>query len=137
MSFGRFSAKNVIPGYRMVSIGKKVIDNGLVDGIKEEFIETVKDNPVTSPVYNMGKDEGKKEGYIQASNIYEEKFYLQAQKFIEQKQLLKKDLEEYEELLGLYEQKIDELNSKIELSNEEKKYLQDLLMMERKLLKLR
>ena len=46
-------------------------------------------------------------------------------------------MEEYEELLDQYEQKINELQSQNELSEEENQSLNSLLLIERELLKLR
>lgn len=79
---------------------------------------------------------GKKEGYIQASQEYEDKLLKQAEKFLEQTAIFQAQKEEYEELLDMYERYIEELEGKDYLSQEEVEYLKQLLLAERKLRKM-
>ena len=80
--------------------------------------------------------EGLKKGYEQASAEYEKKLLEQADMFLKQKEQMqavdKKKEELLEELLG----EIERLDNKVKLTEEENRYLQELLLREHKLRKL-
>ena len=109
----------------------------VIDGIKEYCRrDRQEDNPVTSLLYREGKLDGKKEGYVAASNEYEKKLLTQADEFLKQKDLFSQQRDEYEKLLSEYEAEIERLEQKQARTEAENKYLQDLLMRERRLRRL-
>ena len=124
MGIIRFLKRSVIPGQMAVDIVKSVIEEkNLVKGIKKIAKETfTEDTPGLADLYNMGKYEGKKQGYVEASKEYEEKLLLQAEHFINQK-----------ELLDEYEIEIEKLEGKLNKTESENQYLSKLLSNERKL----
>lgn len=138
MGFKRFLKKSLIPGYRLKGIVENVATFGVVDGLKEEFKETyLEDMPGVSHIYNAGKYEGKKEGYIQASNEYEKKLLKQGEEFLKQTKIFESDKVRYEKLIDDYERYIDEMMQKNNMSNQEKDYMNQIMVMERKLKKLK
>ena len=74
-----------------------------------------------------------KQGYVEASKEYEEKLLLQAEHFINQKELLVNEVSDYEELLDEYEIEIEKLEGKLNKTESENQYLSKLLSNERKL----
>lgn len=135
MGFGRFLKKTLIPGYYQIEIAKQISDNGVKDGIKEIIKQDIEDTPVVSQIYNAGKYEGKKEGYNKASYEYEEKLLKQAELFLKEKDKFSKERESYEKLIDDYESYIESMTYKEDLSEEEQKYLNKIIIMERKLTK--
>lgn len=136
MGFKRFLKKTLIPGYNTIDIIQKVSENGIVDGIKEKMKEDyLEDMPGVSHVYNIGKYDGKKDGYIQASYEYEKKLLKQAEEFFNQKKDFNKQRDEYEQLINEYELYIEEMSTKESLTSEEEKYLNKIMIMERRLIK--
>ena len=137
MSFKRF-LKRQIPLLRTIDTVKNIVDEGsLVKGVKRTVKEDYcEDNPVTSAIYRAGQYDGKVEGYAEASEVYEAKLIDQAQQFLAQKKLAEDQIDAYKDLLDDYEQVIDELSSKVNRSEEENAYLQQLLILERQLRKL-
>jgi len=126
--------KALIPGYGYVNVIKKISENGLVDGVKEIIREDIlEDTPGISHVYNVGKHEGKMEGYVEASHEYEGKLLKQAEVFLKQTNDFESEKQEYEQLINDYEKYIDEMSSRANLSSEENEYLQKMMIMERKL----
>ncbi|MCC3865652.1 hypothetical protein K0040_15420 [Terrisporobacter petrolearius] len=138
MGVKRFLKKSLIPGYGLKSIVENVATFGVVEGLKEEFKETyLEDMPGVSHVYNAGKHEGKKEGYVQASYEYEKKLLKQAEEFINQQNAFNQQRDEYEQLINEYEIYIEEMSAKQSLTSEEETYLNKIMIMERKLIKAR
>ncbi|ETI65981.1 hypothetical protein [Neobacillus vireti] len=133
MGFKRFLKKSLIPGYDIYDITKKIKDNGLSEGIKERFREDLEDTPVISQVYQAGKYEGKKEGYVQASFEYEKKLIKQADTFLKQKKNFESERMEYEQLLDEYENYITEMSNRNDLSAEQNRYLQEMILVESEL----
>ena len=134
MGFKRFLKKSFIPGYRLKNVVENVVTFGVVDGLKEEFKETyLEDMPGTSHIYNAGKYEGKKEGYVKASNEYENKFIKQANEFLNQTKDITNQRDEYEQLLDDYGKYIDEMMQKDNLSEKEKDNMNQMMITERKL----
>ena len=127
------------PGTIAVDTVKNIInEGGVVKGckatIKREFTEN---NPLTSTLYKVGKQdgilEGKVEGYVEASNEYEKKLLSQADEFIKQLKDAQKERDEYEELLDAYEAEIRALTEKTNLTEAENELLRELLLKERQL----
>ncbi|EHK2400005.1 hypothetical protein [Clostridium perfringens] len=138
MGFKRFLKKSLIPGYELKSIFENVVTFGVVDGLKEEFKETyLEDMPGISHVYNAGKYDGKKEGYEKASNEYEKKLIKQADEFLKQENVFEIDRARYEQLIDDYEIYIEEMMKKSNMSNEEKDYMNQIMVIERKLKQLK
>lgn len=137
MGLGRFIIKTLNPTYTIFSVTKKIVENGLVDGVKEEMKEFIcEDHPVTSYVYKEGIYDGKKEGYANASDEYEKKLLKQADEFLKQSRIFESQKDGYEQLLDELENEIDELSEKINRTREENEYLQQLIMKDRKLRKM-
>jgi hypothetical protein len=113
-----FWKRMIIPLYNSKKVIKSVKKHGLVKGITEDTKELAKEAPIISSVYNIGKSdgvyEGKKKGYVQASNKYEKKLLEQAEKFKEQKVVLENDIEERDSLLKEYEVYIEEKEAELE-----------------------
>ena len=135
MGIFRFLKRSVIPGQIAVDIVESVIEEkNLVKGMKKIAKETfTEDMPVFADLYNMARYEGKKQGYVEASKEYEEKLLLQAEHFINQKELLVNEVSNYEELLDEYEIEIERLEGKLNKTESENQYLSKLLSNERKL----
>lgn len=138
MGLGRFVKHMVRPTTFCSDMAKNMIDEGgIVKGykktLKQEFTE---DNPITSAIYRSGKYDGKVEGYAEASDEYERKLIEQADLFLKQKKVYENERDKYEELLDVYEREIEVFENKVNKSEIEKEYLQELLSRKRKLRKL-
>lgn len=92
---------------------------------------------LTDKVFEKGRSLGKKEGYVQASFEYEKKLIKQAEEFLKQAKVFESDKARYERLIDDYERYIDEMMQKSNMSNEEKDYMNQIMVMERKLRKLK
>lgn len=137
MGFKRFMKKKIVPFYNVRDMIDKVQTHGLVNGIKEKMREDyLEDAPIISHIYNAGKHEGKKDGYIMASTEYEKKMFTQANAFLKQKEIFESQKQEYEQLLQEYENYIEEMNAKDHLTNEEQDNLLQIINIERELKKL-
>lgn len=120
--------------YNTFDIIQKVSENGIVDGIKEKMKEDcLEDMPGVSHVYNIGKYDGKKDGYIQVSYEYEKKLIKQAEEFLKQTKIFESDKARYEQLIDEYEIYIEDMMKKINMPNEEKDYMNQIMVIERKL----
>lgn len=137
MGLGRFLWRATGIGHRIDTVKNILDEESIVKGVKktvkEDFCE---DNPVTAHIYNVGKFDGKKDGYAQASEEYEAKLLEQADLFLKQIKDFKKEKEAYEELLKEYEVAIAELEEKANRTEQENQLLQSLLLKERQLKKL-
>ncbi len=119
---------------RIIDTTKNIIEEGSIkDGLRRTVREDIEDTPIVSNIYNMGKYEGKKQGYVDASKEYEEKLLSQAEHFINQKELLVNEVSNYEKLLDEYEVEIERLEGKLNKTESENQYLSKLLSNERKL----
>lgn len=138
MGLDRF-IKRQIPIIHTIDTIKNIVDEGSVkDGIKRTVKEDYcEDNPITSNIYKAGKYDGKIEGYNEASKVYEAKLIEQADAFLKQKKLAKEQIHAYESLLDEYKKEIDVLEDKFNRNQEENEYLQQLLLKERQLKKLK
>lgn len=65
------------------------------DDLKNYF----KSSPIFNNVYSLGISEGKKEGFIEAANVFEKKFKSQLESFLNKEKNLASDIEELERLL--------------------------------------
>ena len=77
-----------------------------------------------------------KEGYEEASAEYEHKLIEQADLFLKQTRVFEEERDEYEKLLDEYDKEIELLENKADKTDRENKYLQELLLKERKLIQL-
>ena len=74
MGLKNFLLKAIVPGYRRIEHANDIKEHGIISGIKEHVRREVQeDNPLTAAIYNNGKVDGKKEGYVAASAEYEKK----------------------------------------------------------------
>lgn len=80
--------------------------------------------------------EGKKQGYAEASDVYEKKLLEQANMFTKEKDAFTKERDEYEDLLDKFDKRICELQEKVNKSQQEVVLLNELLLKERELRKL-
>lgn len=80
--------------------------------------------------------EGERAGYARASDVYEKKLLDQADQFLAQTQLYEKERDAYETLLDEYEAEIQKLTNKVNRTEIENQYLQQLLLRECQLLKI-
>lgn len=135
MGFGRFLKHTLFPPSIYVDIIKNMKDEGsVIEGYKRTLKENYyEDNPISSRIYNAGRFEGKKEGYVDASQEYEKKLLSQADEYINQTKVFEKEKDAYEALLDEYEKEINFLELKVDKTEEEIAYLQELLLRERKL----
>lgn len=67
---------------------------------------------------NKGRDEGRKDGYVEASREYERKLRKQADEFLNQIKDIERERDEYEKLLDDYEKYIEELEKKYTSSDQ-------------------
>ncbi len=120
---------------RTIDTVKNMVEEGsVIEGIKRTAKEDLcEDNPITSRVYQAGRYDGKVEGYEEASDEYEEKLLKQADEFLRQKKIYESERAAYEELLDEYEVEIDTLSEKVNRTEAENEYLQQLLLRDRKL----
>ena len=120
---------------RTIDTVKNMVEEGsVIEGIKRTAKEDLcEDNPITSRVYQAGRYDGKVEGYEEASDEYEEKLLKQADEFLRQKKIYESERAAYEELLDEYEVEIDALSEKVNRTEAENEYLQQLLLRDRKL----
>lgn len=129
-----------------MSIFRRIMEAGLAadDLIKKSPGIAVSGLPLSAGIgkslknlYDEGKDEGRRDGYVEASYEYEKKLLKQAEEFLKQKEIAKSKRKQYDNLINEYENYIDELENKVQITEEEKEYLNRLLITERKLRRLK
>lgn len=137
MGLGRALWRSTTWG-RLIDTARNIKDEGsITDGcIKTQKENWTEDNPIGKLIYTSGKYDGKKEGYAEASDVYEKKLIHQAEEFIIQKRDFEREHDDYEALLDEYETELDRLSEKINKTEAEKEYLLQLLLMDRKLRKM-
>ena len=138
MGIKRFIWRSTSVG-RIVDTATNIADEGsIIGGLKRTYKEDVcEDNPLTTHIYNIGKYDGKIDGYTEASQQYESKLIEQADKFLNQTKIFEEQRDAYERLLDAYEKEIEKLKNKMSRTVEEHEYLTNLLQKERQLLKLK
>ena len=126
------------PNYHFWDTVRNIKDEGdIVDGIKRTVKEDLtEDNPLGKSNYATGKNDGAKEGYATASAEYEEKLLQQANEFLSQKRDFERERNHYETMWEEYEKEINSLTEKCNTSLQDCEFLQQLLLMERRLRKL-
>lgn len=134
MGLKRFIWRHTPEGALIDTIRSVVKEKSLIGGLKRMENEKWKeDNPVTSAIYKSRKYDGKKEGYVEASAVYEKKLLEQADTFLRQKEIFESQRNSYEDLLDQYEEEIDCLEKKVDRTEAENQLLQELLLRERQL----
>ena len=122
-----------------MSIFRRIMEAGLAadDFIKKSPGIAVSGLPLSAGIgkslknlYDEGKDEGRRDGYVEASYEYEKKLLKQAEEFLKQKEIAKSKRKQYDNY-------IDELENKVQITEQEKEYLNRLLITERKLRRLK
>lgn len=120
----------------------KILSNGVAIPIHKAVLEEVKDKvkegvkkaPILKQVYKMGECDGKKDGYTQASEKYEDKLIRQLQEFIKKENEYKVTSKEREDLLNEYEAYIEEKEAIIDqLTDEQLKLLEIIKEMKNKI----
>ena len=134
----RALVRNAIPGYTVGRVIKKFVKgDSLGDAIIHEGKEIIcEDTPGLNLIYDVGKFDGKQEGYQEASIEYEKKFVELTNMFLKQKMVHQRQVEEYNKLLDEYEEVITRLENKVEKTEIDNKNLMALLATERKLRRL-
>lgn len=134
MGIKRWLWKKTVIGSTVETVKNIYNEGSVIKGykktIKDEFCE---DNPFTAPIYKEGKLEGKKEGYAEASDVYNKKLLELADEFLKQEKIFSNKVKEYETLMDGYEAEIEKLEKKADRTEEENAYLRELLSRERKL----
>ena len=146
----------------LVKTAKKMIDNtnekGLVDGTVETYKSEIKDtrenSPLTAPLYRSAKQEGffegKKEGIKEQSQTDSIKYTQLEEAFLQLKnelqtvkeksaELQKNNdilLRKYEVLLDKFTQEISSLENKLNRTEEENSYLNNLVQKQQELIKM-
>lgn len=129
-----------------MSIFRRIMEAGLAadDFIKKNPGIAVSGLPLSAGIgkslknlYDEGKDEGRRDGYVEASYEYENKLLKQAEEFLKQKEIAASKRKQYDNLINEYEKYIDKLENKVQITEQEKEYLNRLLITERKLRRLK
>ena len=137
MGLKRMLWRNTGLGMAIDTIKNIVEEDGVMEGVKRTAKDYVcEDNPITSSVYRSGKYDGKLEGYEEASGEYKEKLLKQADEFLKQKNIYESKRDAYEALLDAYEAEIDTLLERVNRTEAENEYLQQLIIRDRKLRKM-
>jgi hypothetical protein len=106
----------------------------VVEEIKDKVKEGVKKAPILKQVYKMGEYDGKKDGYTEASEKYEDKLIRQLQEFVKKENEHKATSKEKEDLLNEYEAYIEEKETIIDqLTDEQLKLLEIIKEMKNKI----
>jgi hypothetical protein len=107
-------------------------ERSVVEGFKRTVREDLcEDNPITSRVYQAGRYDGKVEGYEEASDEYESKLLKQADEFLKQQEIFDSERDAYEQLLDDYDAEINAFSEKLDRTEAENEYLQQLLLRDR------
>lgn len=134
MGLGRMIWRSSLIGRSIDTVQNIAEEGSVIAGLKKTTKEDwCEDNPITSRLYQVGRYDGKVEGYEEASDEYEEKLLKLADEFLEQKHIFDSERDAYEALLDEYEAEIDALSEKVDRTEAENEYLQQLLLRDRKL----
>ena len=98
--------------------------------LKEDVCE---DNPITAAVYREGECNGEIKGINKASEKYEKKISALKEEFLKVQQDAEKEIVSYRNLLDECENVIEELENKLNRTQEENACLLRVLLLERKL----
>lgn len=137
MGIGRMLWRSTSIG-RIMDTTKNIVDErnlvkGLKKTIKKDYCE---DNPLTKVIYESGKYDGKIQGYEEVAEEYKNKLLKQADEFLKQTYIFESEKNAYEQLLDEYEKEIYKLYEKVNRTETENEYLQQLLLRERRLRKI-
>jgi len=94
--------------------------------------ELLKNAPIFKDVYSLGKAEGMRDGYIDASVIFEKKLKAQLIAFLEKEENLKLNVEELEKLLIEIEEFVKYLTNQTEMMRNKQLKLEESLQLELK-----
>lgn len=137
MGLNRWFLKSTVVGKTVNTAINMVEEHSIVKGVKKSVKEELcEDNPITSRVYKAGIYDGKVMGYVEASNEYEEKLLKQSDEFLKQKKVYESERDAYDKLLDEYEAEIESLSEKVNRTEIENNYLQQLILRDRKLRRL-
>ncbi len=95
----------------------------LKDGIKRVLRNGLEDDPITGLIYRVGQDEGKREGVVEASDVYQTKFEEQEKDFW-------KKVEEWDRVSHEKDVLLDECKEELERrenkNNEDDTYMKEI-----------
>lgn len=137
MGMKRMALRILVPGYtaaRQINMMKK---HGMKKGLEMEGNDLVNDVPIIGHLFRegqkQGRYEGKKEGYVDASEVYEKKMKEQANRFLSEKNKFSKTIDDYESLLDELQLYIQSLERKKVLSIGEKADLEQAIELQHNL----
>ncbi|WP_214701412.1 hypothetical protein [Exiguobacterium sp. s57] len=141
MGFKKRLLNLVVPvGPVLIPVVKNVTKHGVKDGLSEaqkeierDHNEMLKKSVFFRQAYDLGQHEGQKQGYIDASVIFEQKLKNQALEFLSKEQSVLTNLNELETLLEGMETYIEYLTQKKKLTDQENQNLKEALVLERRL----
>lgn len=144
MGFKKRLLNLVVPvGPVLIPVVKNVTKHGVKDGLSEAKKEIERDqnemlrkSPFFKHAYIAGQYDGQKQGYKDASVIFEQKLKTQALDFLTKEQNVLTNLSELESLLEGMEAYIKYLTQKSQLTDQENQNLNEALVLERQLKKL-
>lgn len=128
MGIKRFMWRSTSIG-RIIDTVTNIVDEGsITEGLKRTYKEDIcEDNPLTAQIYNMGRCDGKHDGYTEASQQYETKLLKQADEFLKQTKIFEDQRDAYNQLLNEYDVEIENLRNKVYSTEKENEYLSQLL----------
>lgn len=137
MGMKRMALRMLVPGYgvaRQINMMKK---HGMKKGIEMEANDLINDTPIVGHLLRegqrQGRYEGKKEGYIDASKVYEKKMKEQANRFLAEKNKFSETIDDYESLLDELQLYIQSLERKKVLSIDEEADLEQAIELQHNL----
>lgn len=117
------------PTVHTIETVKNMVDEkSVTKGLKRTFHEDIcEDSIIGAACYNEGKKDGYREGYEEASRIYETKLRSQSEEFFKKAEIAKSQINEYKKLLREYEECIEMLEAENERTKKENDLLRKLL----------
>ena len=118
--------------YQHISMGKKKGMAAIVDGLKSFTKETIcEDAPLTADLYQLGKSEGKRDGFATASELFGKEIRKLGKKLVQLKRdgkmLSKKQKADYERVIKAYDEELQRMTEKCDKTKSENQYLKKLL----------
>jgi len=108
----RLIRRAALPQLHAIELGQNIVKYGFKAGVMIHKAEMEADIELAiskTSLYKKGQYQGKKDGYVEASNAYAEKLKTQASYFQEHQEEASSKFTEYEELISEYERYIDSL----------------------------
>lgn len=104
----------------------------VLDGSKSFFKETIcEDAPLTADLYQLGKSEGKRDGYATASKLLGKEIRKLGKELVQLKHdgkmFSKKQKADYERVIKAYDEALQRMTEKCDKTKSENQYLKELL----------